>query len=530
MSRPNLRLVQPLSADTSLPELPSDNEKTEWITDPQKVQNILSLFLQWPDYSSAILIAGDKRYDIKIEIDTELRDVEQLFGTIPPTALSTINPQNIRSYLIHFEVFGLAYRFEVDQMVTRNDHHRSSDLTPNLIFNVPTKIQRMAARTSRRIPLENPLPVVLTSDHHRIEALLVEVSPKAFRFEIIQKGKDLPPLDRVKVQTEALRFDMRYLTHRQEHLILGPYPDEQENFKYYFELFLKYAHPTLRPRYSFAEDPVPLLAEQSGQIDKYAKDEFPPDVDPKKILHENYLMASQMPELKLMEMVAIDPETNQPVGSSSVSRAFKTSDTEYAWCLYGLNIIPSPKYFEQSCALYTWSADYLSHFQGDSIVMWYDSKTRWTNKLFTKLKHFIREGINIDSVRLTRYSRTLTIDVSHRSKERTYYYKDGVVGAFNPPYLHVAGGLDTIYPDINSTYKGESKHIIADVLKIENPERYTLASVTNNSIDYLEFENYTAKTTIPVNTQFSSLIGYFINTPSSIEHITALARRKHNVL
>ena len=535
-----LRLVEPLSESATMPEMVSPDVTHKTISDEIELSSVLQLFLLWPKYASALLRFETHSIAVDVSYDSSLSEIEYLYLKTDLEAHELLKKKTPARLM--FEVFGLTYQFVVDGVECATDYEPTR---PCVALPLPHVLEYVGVRKTRRKRIENPVPLAIAQGGKTLaRALLVEVSPTAFqlRCEVLSDALALESAigQRLELQAPDAEFEVIVSAIRGDRVIVKPLVNEPKNFGIYFNIYIKYVYPMLRPRHSFAEDPIPELAIATGQAKKFVGEFAENSAEATaererwlKEVNEAYWASFDAQHQYTADYVAVD-DTGRPIGTSSLAKAFKDADGKFIWAFHGLGIKKEPEYFEHTVALYLWRADYLMACDKDEeYVGWFDSRGRWLEKVYIKFHQRAPETTKLWPVRLDRYealeshvsSELVDVKPSVWTQIRVGRFERSIyssrsfvfgVGAFR---LNVAGILNIFFS------KTEGNDLEQSLASIPSSQFFFIARNVNSPS--LQIKDYSLN-------EFGQNIRQFISDAeslryfrSSVEHALAIVRQRY---
>jgi len=528
VSRTSLRLVEPLSEQTSIPEMMPPGEKAQIYRDQAEIGRFLQLFLLWPEYSSAVIRQGNLSGKVVVRHDESLNEIENLLLLVGEDIYRSLKISGENNLKLLFEVFGLTFQFDAVVLELADEY---SSEEPVVSIAIPDLLERLGVRRSKRIQLEEPISLNLFFGELRFSGQLVEVSPRGFKFRV-QNLEQLQPCDRFKAVHPDWEVEMSMGQIREGVVIGLPLEQPATAFGAFFEAYIRFAYPMLRPRHSFPIDPIPDLAIRTGQAKKFAANEQSETWLGQ--IKDAYEASRDAQHEYTADYVAVD-EDGAPVGASSMAKGFVNHDGSPMWAFHGLSAVKNPKNLQHTAAVYLWRADYLIARQGtQKVIGWFDGNGRWLEKVFVKFQKLTPSLTSLWSVRLKRmiavtgFREELDCDLFDKTFSKGKFFRgmcfstDFSLG-LGVPYLNLSGGMDKAY------YLNES----ADPRWIETkiselkPARF-FCPVPHSKVDPY-FEGYESYTLESVTRQFSSDSLGLLHFHSAVEHSTAITRRKYAV-
>lgn len=528
MSRSFLRLVEPLSEQTSIPEMMPPGEKILICRDQAEVNSILQLFLLWPEYSSAVVRLKSQSGKVRISHDESLSEIENLFLSVDQGIFNSLKNSGTVELKVLFEVFGLTFQFEATGVELAEDYSKDK---PTVSISIPTSLERLGVRRSKRIQLKEALSVDLIFGNSNIPGKLEEVSPRGFKIRADNLG-NISPCDRFKMVHADWEVEMS-LGQVRDGIVIGlPLEKPAKSFGAFFDVYVRFAYPMLRPRHSFQEDPVPDLAVKTGQAKKFAsKEQSGIWLDQIK---EAYEASRDAQHEFTADYVAVDDQ-EVPVGASSLANAFTNHDGTPIWAFHGLSAMKDPRNLFHTAATYLWRADYLISRTGSpKVIGWFDGKGKWLEKVYVKFQRLTPDSTQLWPVS---FNRLIAASHSDDNLDPDLFDEYYSVGKFNRgmsfsadqslglgiPYLNLSGAMDMAFY-LNE--QADSKWLMAEISKIKPARFYCPVPHPKPAPVFDGYECHTLET---VTRQFLTDSIALLHFHSSVEHSMAITRRKYAV-
>lgn len=532
--RNHLRLVSFSPEDYSLGSslLGPDREQVE---DPDQVGSALSLFFQWPEYRQAIATAWGQVQDVHavcdIDFDHDEREPSELYITFLDR--SVIPQPNVGDTITVFlEVFKTAFQIQV--VVTAVDEKSSGAL--GLVVLPPRQVLIFKKRR---------LPRVNTSDlwhQHFPEVFCTFSNGRTERLTVLQIGMGsavvepaLPlgegAIDFNSKTGHSERFTFQVVRSNEAHSVLKLSFQTGEMSGIFFDIYRLAAYPCLSSRSSVRSVDLINLFRETAYFSKFETNETPESRT--SLILESWDAIEESNHKLTADYVALSDGGNLS-GSSSLALAFLGSDGREFWAFHQLCARTSPSLLEQSGSLYIWRAEYLASRPEElSAVVWFDSRSRWLERIYVKFASLSREK---EDRRCRLYPVSVfrrvvlgkTHDVQSASvfnfgtAKRAVASSGQSIAGIGPRFLNASGILDAVV-----NLSGEASNV--DLTSVAE----TAVSLLNESARVLEF-------TVPAgvndieNAERLEDVDRFLTIPknllpdfiASVEHSLAVTRRK----
>jgi len=533
MIRAVLRLVEPLSNALEFPEGKSEPAGLREIHNVNVIHSHLQLFLSWPDYSSSFIKVAGEMVKVSITVDQGLGEFDQLFISTDETAFHQIKKNQKYLEKAFIEVFGITFGFspEIQEFI-----EEFVEGMPCISILIPSSITRYNMRGTKRIRLDEPKKISIKVDQKEHDAILIDVSPSAFCFKFINENVILS--DRVTVSVDGKQFDAFTMQSLNKILILKPITEEPEHFGVYFDLYVQYAYPMLRSRYSFPEDPIPALMQKTGQAKKHAMKEV--SLSWLNEIESAYISSKDVKDDYAANYVAID-SFGIPVGTSSLAKVYIDHDSSPIWAFHGVGVLQDPKLLEHTCALYKWRVDYVTAKDPNAkVVVWFDGRGRWLEKVYTKYNKLTSDMTRLTAIKHNRYSR----------KEQSQVKSDIITSKWNAEknisiktfsrymaadkttslglgvqYLNYSGILNNVFFKLEISSINDVIECLESMVETQRPNLFFIEMPLNCSdLNFKDYElNFIDATNRQCNTTGLALRFF----SSSLEHSQAVVNKKY---
>jgi len=531
MSRPALRLVEPLTDAMEFPEGKSHSAGLREIIHTDEVHSHLQLYLMWPDYSSSFIKVAGEMVKATISVDQALGEFDQLFISTDADTFLKIKSKNQHLQRVFIEVFGITFGFEP---IIQECIEEYSEETPCLSIQIPIKITRYNMRGTRRVRIDEPPPLIVNYNGERLQGILQDVSPSSF---CIKLSHDLQIKNaHVSIEHAGLIFDAIASKSLKNSIVIKPITSHEKHFGHYFDLYVKFAYPMLRSRFSFAKDPIPELMHLTGQAKKFAEREASNSWLDR--ISEAYNAAKDALNTFIADYVATNDE-GTPIATSSLAKAFIDIDETPIWAFHGVGSIQDPNFLEHTCAIYNWRSDYLlAKDPSAKVIVWFDGRGRWIEKVYTKFQRLTSDNTKLWAIRNNRYIKCNSEIKQSLNKYPLPTQKAFSKGAFKRfvaanknisfgmgvPYLNYSGVLENLFfkeKDFSEATIDE----ISGVIDETRPERFFIPTPTELSdLNFDGFEMFCLESTTRQCLTNGDALKFF---SSSLEHSKAVVRKKY---
>jgi|GEM_PF-2169123 len=538
MSRPALRLVEPLTDAMEFPEGKSHTAGLREITNADEVHSHLQLYLMWPDYSSSFIKVAGEMVKATISVDQALGEFDQLFITTDENTYLKIKNKTQHLERIFIEVFGITFGFDPIIHECINEY---SEEAPCFSIQIPTKITRYNMRGLRRININTKVIVTLQTRTNQISGRLLNVSANTFCIKIETDLKTVQFHDKVNATINGITFEASISSGINNTLLLKPLTDDSANFGNFFDIYIKFGHPTLKSRFSFSIDPSMEIMNKTGQAKKFAGKEI--STEWTMGVQNGYIAAKEAKDVYTASYIALD-RNNEPVGISNLAKAFMDSDGTPVWSFHGLGTVQSPHLIEQTCALYLWRVDYLLSKEPKSkVIMWFDKNGKWLEKVYIKFKRMTPDQTEIWPIKHNRYvnqsdaPENLDDYKSQSNKIRTEKNEIGsfkrrliangtVRMGFGVSYLNLGGNLNSIHFLKDQQPSKDDILLIQETVDKIKPKRFFVETPAEMSDLY--FNGYNMHLVETVSRQCSTHTEALKFFSSSLEHSKAVVKKKYD--
>ena len=538
MSRSShLRLVPFSADDLSVAEVLVRSSQ-EVVSDPTLMAAAMSLYFQWSEISSCVLVRSE-RDSIPIEVvmdyDREDRNPSEIFIRIKSQA-ENIFFEVDQAITIRFELFRQCFEFQ--SKVIAVPEVGATESTWNLISEIPdilvTYRQRRLPRVFVNAENLDVLPPcsLISADNSELisEVKVVEMGMSSIRIEcssidghsahFIKFGCIQIPINCIRQNgTEAI-FALKAKTSSEVGSV--------------FDLYRKLAFPDLRPRREFSSGTIADLYGKTGYFDKFSTEQERGDrVAEIELTWERLLAVSHE---RTADYVVVD-ENENPSGASSASHCFNHDNSE-VWAFHQLCAVATPNLLEHSGQLYTWRAEYLaSRLENVKVVGWFDSRSRWLERIYVK---FAFQKYRLDCLFPVSVSKKIFTRSIPQSDVRTSSWSSletirniastrKCFGGIGPAFLNASGILDAIVMTDNSAESVMQLTQIGSALVAKSGaeeakvEVTRLSGVEGNTCD--EDFDYGEKVT-DVDRMFLFEKAGLVDFVASVEHSVAVTLRK----
>ena len=535
MSRPVLRLIESFDNALEFSAGKFEEQGLRQIDNTHEVHYHLQLFLSWPAYSSVCAKIDDRMFPVKVSIDSEMAELDQIYLELNEEAFISLKAGTANLNEVVFEVFGITFGFKPLVEEVANTFKQGA---PNVAISIPSAITRYNLRGARRMKVEDSIAITISSNGNIFSGRLLDVSPVAFSIEVKCADNATPQICNVTIGRFSFgAFMVQSSTNK---TLIKPIHENSVDFGAYFEAYCSFALPFLRSRYSFVNDPVPNLLQKTGQAKKHATKETGNQWFDE--INKAYIAAKDAKDKYCADFVAVDAN-GEPVGTSSLAQGFMDQEGNDVWVFHGLGSLQDPSLLEQTCSLYKWRVDYLvSKNPATKVIMWFDGRGRWLEKVYIKFQKLTPEFTQIWPIKHNRYVRNSQATDDHLVKLNAWKFKktiecgsfkrthasNGVVSiGIGVSYLNYSGILDNIHFREKVINKESVQPIIQEALNELAPERVFIE--TPLEVEDFNINGYDSFLVDATNRQCLTTGAALLYFSSSLEHSQAVVRRKHGL-
>ena len=534
MSRPTLRLVEPLHDAMDFPAGKSDSTGIREVSNQHEINSCLQLFLLWPNYASAYAKVVSQMVKVKFSIDSELAELDQLLLSVNEDTFNIVKTNQSTLEEIYIEVFGITVGFQATFLECAEIYMEGS---PCIAISLPEKMTRYKMRESRRIRLSDAINVTIENGLEVISGAIIEISPSALCFKHNKGGIVLN--DRVSLTFGDNKFDVLSSSTNGGRVLLKPIPEEPNNFGHYFDFYISHAYPSLKSRFSFPVDPIPELMIKTGQAKKHAN--FQNSQNWNKEIQDAYFASKDAKDIYVANFVAVDDHQN-PIGTSSLAKAYIDKNGSEIWAFHGVGIVQDPNFLIHTCALYNWRVDYIhakSPVLNSNVIVWYDGRGRWLEKVYTKFAKLTLDSTKLIPIKHNRYVRS-DVNSTNDAQEtilpvakqvcigkflRHLFAGDDVSIGLGVPYLNYSGILNNIFFHSESTISATALEQVRNTISNILPDSFFVETALSNAD--IRFSQYSMTFVDATNRQCMTTSKALMIFSSSLEHSQAVVRRKY---
>ena len=537
MSRPILRLVEPLGDGLEFSIGKSEVAGLREIRTTEEIYSLLQLFLMWPEYSSSFTKIGGEMVKMSLSVDHALSDLDQLLLTMDENSFKQITSDSRTLEKVYIEVFGITFGF---QPTVREYIDEYIDGVPCISLAIPETLTRYNMRGTRRVKITEPLVVSIIDKDKTIEANLIDASPNAFSLKVLNNDKTGKLSDRITISIAGNKFDVLATSSLNHSIIVKPILAETKHFGAFFDLYAKFAYPDLKSRFSFERDPIPELLTKTGQIKNYGASEVSETWYGE--IEEAYRASIEVKDQYVAGYVSVD-SNSMPVGTSSLAKVFIDQKGVEAWAFHGLGAVQDPNLISNTCSLYKWRVDYILAREPEAnIVMWFNGRGKWLEKVYIKFQKLTSDNTKLWPIKHNRYARDESQETSNIEVQTHWkYQKDININSFvrymatdsiasvglGVPYLNYGGILNNIFFYENCAPPEKCKNNIINTVAKIMPKRFFIE--TPQDVEDIEVPNYKMFLVDVANRQCitnGEALKYF---SSSLEHSQAVVKKKYGI-
>lgn len=523
-----LRLVPYSPSDYSLGEILARNDGFTTQNSAQ-ISAALSLYFQWEESRYAAILFDQAQFvPCILDYDRDERQPSELriqFSSV----IEAPRYEAFQKVSIRFEVFQVCYEFTAEVLAVSTQPQEDGW---GLIISVPIALTVFKARRMPRLELTKEAVVELKGSTWTADgesSITIEVTEIGLKG--ISARASLESLKSSKGNLTILgnSFQAELIRTCAQRAIFVLNPKDGAEYGIYFDVYRKFAYPHLRPRTDFTPQQGIELYRNTNYFQKFLteKDAASAYAEIQKTWE---LVASGTHETTADYFVVDDK--NSPVGASSATLAFFKGE-EPMWVFHQLCSIAKPDYLDHTGDLYTWRAEYLAgRPEMLSAGVWFDSKSRWIERIYTKFIMQRNGKSQIFPVKLNKIRKLTSINQDSKftiSKtinlgraQRVIVQSDLGYAGVGPAYLNASRTLDAVIC-INVEHK--KLHLI-DLIPEELSSRATesieVTSLVNTVLDFESEE-------IEGTDRFCLIMkDDLIDFMSSVHHTVAVSKKKMN--
>lgn len=453
MSQPRTLKIVPYSPDDYSLGQTLAKENGSVSDDPVVVGSALSLYFQWEDCRSAVIVKsnpdGSKtQFTCDMSYDPDEREPTEIRVTVGNGDTSMF--ADFEKIWIRFEVFRTCYEFETEIIAVANKENNDPW---NLILNPPMSITTFKSRRLPRIVLSDDIkqkiPISFwkggSEQNSPIEVNLIELGMKSIKFcTNVKLNSTLGTLivGDITIPAEIVR------EIENTYVILLKFKTGHDA-GVFFDYYRIAAFPALRSKRDFTIDSILKLYEETNYFGKFITEEGLQNRQ--KQICESWESIQNGFHKTTADYVVIG-ENNLLTGASSTVLGFNL-DSKAVWVFHQLCAKTSPDLLEESGQLYTWRAEYLAGRPEDlEVVGWFDSRSRWLERIYTKFSQQKANGPKLYPVNISSYMispivgrNELKLNNYEIGKSRRITFISGPrYGGFGPTFLNSSGILDCV--------------------------------------------------------------------------------------
>lgn len=423
------------------------------IKNPIQIFASFSLYNEWAEYRSATLINTKKDYSIKCSLSWDTDEVIPSELYIKPVSNKDFQNLTVEDDIqIFFEVFNVCYYFKTKIIDAENFNDK-------IIVQIPEEIKVIKRRLFPRVDIssiKSNAYCMPRNSTEKIEILIQEIGVNTLKvtavsFLTLKDGI-------IKIDDLSIGFKV---IERKKDLLKFEYCLSLEfnnniNFGKYFEIYAKYAFPTLKSRSEFNINDVLEIYNSTGFFNKFVKNESQEDEFFTKI-NSTWSQLNNAQHSGVTDYCS-EVEEGRIVGCSSLARAFY-NESKPVWVMQQLCVLSNPEYFLNTRDLYLWRPIYLSALKEDfDVACWFDGNSRWIERIWIKFalnKGNISETlwpVDILICQLDKKDSTASVNADDKlittykfgNLERSVFIEKNLIAGSDPACLNFANLLDHI--------------------------------------------------------------------------------------
>lgn len=506
-------------------------ENAVLVESEEKVNAALSLYFQWTERALALARVNEGKFaDIKIEYDLMDLQPEYFWAEI----LLDQSLDTTSRIEICFELFNISYAFRasIDEAIAKeNGKHILYFRRPTClkVFNIRQTPRRLLAKNSRQIAEVSTKCGSLKTFEIR------EIGPNS----IVLMGEPAQfNHSDVKVKLNAKEYSFKFIRSKNDEHIFSLNKCPSDKYTDYFKAYARFAFPQLRDKTDIDHAEVIQMYQASGF---YGKGNSKVSESEEKLKSETLIAWNEMKDEKksIIEMVALDAN-DKVVGSSCLAEAFK-HDGQSFWVIHHLAAITDPNSIRRTTDLYLWRIEYLLGLNANfSVCCWYDSKSKWIDRIWTKFhRTCLSKGATVSETETYAFKINEVLPNNEATSEPfeceeksignfTRYLIKGsrFFGGIGPQYLNASGFLNHVCfyekPPLQSSieaihkYIGQNAGLTNTTYRVTVPKGTTLPILENRS------KSNADRFCIFPNDSLNGLL-------SSLMHSLAVMERKHEI-
>jgi hypothetical protein len=451
--RPSLRIVPYSPNDYSLGEVLARSDGTR-SNDAGLIASALSLYFQWPEHRSSLVYKGNPTTTLgqpcEMSFDKDDREPEelQLIFREKPSSF-----EEFQTVYIRFEVFRVCYEIVVQVLAVAPTFASDKWF---VITTVPSEIAVFKARRLPRVFLDDLMPPETSacywenSSGDQCEANILEIGLSSIT---VAAKVDTKASGAGSLVIQGQRFDANIVRIDDAgRAVLSLKFTCGKELGRYFEIYRRFAFPSLLPRSQDNIDQGVQLYEGAGYLSKFG-DQATIEAH-KSEMAEVWRQTISGTHITTADYFATNNE-GRLVGSSSCVSAFQSGDRP-VWAFHQLCTLTDPSHLSATRDLYLWRSEYLASRPEDLVgIALFDSKSRWLERIYVKFVQHTQDKVFLCPVYIRGHS-LLEFSQDARNEpcssksytigncERLAAWGEKVYGAVGPRLLNASSLLNLV--------------------------------------------------------------------------------------
>jgi hypothetical protein len=502
--------------------------------DEQSRSAVFSLYFQWPEYSSCLLMrsGSEEEIEIQLDCDREERSLSELrvkFQDQSKNAESQLKWIFGEKVLIQITLFRQIYTFKTEIISEKGSQKNSWDLIVkvpvSMEFYKQVRLPRVKVTDKNRGVLAEGF-LITDSAHINIEFKWLELGMHSMKIECSHSLTDRAQCLRVGKLSVPIALESKKENHYIFNLNFSCGKDAGE----FFDIYRLIRFPGLEKRSQVKNAEMLQLYQETGYLAKFDSssglETFSQDC------FELWDGLQSLEHQVTADYVVVDDD-HKPSAASSVVWGFVEGEMPI-WVYHQLCAKKNPNLLERSGDLYTWRAEYLASRPEElKVIVWFDSRSRWLERMYVKAvlsQSSLGQlyAVNVVKVIVDQkrdYQPEEFIEWGHNKTSRNILKHEICLAGFGPNYLNISNLLNSIVYVSDSVDLDIITNASEKLLKKNNKNEMTL-EVTTKYINKSDFKNISGEIVQTTDrlAQFNKLA--LIDFVSSVDHSIAVTKRK----
>ncbi|MBS1962201.1 MAG: hypothetical protein JST04_08295 [Bdellovibrionales bacterium] len=432
------------------------------IVDPNSVKAKIYFFLHWASSGAAkLVLPNGSILPVTLSYDTDEAEPSCLWLELPKNSSSGFGSLQVATVVI--SIFKATYRLRAN-VVDRDQFCLFISLPDSLEVLGARNFPRHEIKAERNHPLKRANWV--SKNGQRFEITIESIGLKTLNFMSVDFQISEGEVGEIKLGSFTTEAKCVKTTNGN---IICEWLISDSEYHKFFEIYASVSFPKLRTRTFYSGDDVFALYKNSGYFGQFGKaDAFKPEI----ISTWNSLSVGHSYEN--VDYVTQDQEL-KPIGASSLTKAFVHGKTNY-WAFHQLCALRREEEIDTTGLLYSWRAEYLLGLKEDCMALvWYRSRSRFIEKIYSKLARNRPDKIRLSPVHLVKgtlkvsenfkKSKSRVAEISFGEQIRHCTYSNSVVGGYGPKWLNTSGLLNCVFTlsdeDSSTLYTQEASNLLS---------------------------------------------------------------------